>query len=338
MKDRENIHWEFLAKHLAGETSPDEQIEMKNWLKQSESNVSLYNEISNYWNQINNIKEMNQFDTDKGWEKLYIRIISAQMSEERKMRKFFFLSRSMMKIAAAFTLLIAMGIGSYFLFSGFPGRNVITVATSDITNQNRLVLPDGSVVFMNKGTKISYSKNFNTAAREVKLAGEAYFSVIHNAEKPFIVHTHKADIKVIGTSFNVQALKSSGKVEVFVESGKVELLNIENKEKALVIEPGYIGYVTNKEIARHKNSDVNYLAWKTKTLHFNSANMNIVARGIQDIFNVNLVFENPDMLNCRIEGHFENEPLENIMETICTIHNWQWEKKGNRILLSGQGC
>ncbi len=338
MKNRENIHWDFLAKHLAGETNPDEQMEMKNWMQQSASNENLYKEISNYWQQINNVKEMNQFNTDKGWEKLYNRIMTTPLSVEKKKRQFFLLNRSLMKTAAVITLLIALSIGSYFLFSEFPGRHVITFSTANENNQNRVLLPDGSVVFMNKGTKISYSKNFNIAVREVKLTGEAYFEVRHDTEKPFIVHTGRADVKVIGTSFNVQALKSSEKVEVFVESGKVELLNAENQDKAIVIEPGYIGYVTANEIAKHKNNDINYLAWKTKSLFFNNANMKIVAKGIQDIFNVKVEFEKPDMLNCRIEGHFENEPLENIMETICTIHNWKWEKKGNKILLSGQGC
>ncbi len=335
MKDMENIRWDLAAKHLAGETNPEEQTEMTNWLQQSASNASLYNELNNYWNQINHVQKMNQFDTDKGWNILYNRILNAQR-EEQKAKRVFILNRSILKIAAFIAVLITLATASYFLFPGLPGRQLITVNTSENNNQNRVTLPDGSVVFMNKNTRISYPRNFNSAAREVKLSGEAYFEVMHNDAQPFIVHAGRADIKVIGTSFNVQALKSSETVEVFVESGKVEVLNPEMK--ALVIEPGFIGYVTGEKITKHKNTDVNYLAWKTKSLYFSGSVMNDVAKGIQDIFGVKVVFENTDMQNCRIEGHFENEPLENIMETICTIYNWKWEKKGNRIVLSGKGC
>lgn len=337
MKNTDNIRWDFMAKHLAGETNADEQLEMQSWLQQSESNANLYKEISNYWNQINNVQEMNQFDTDKGWDKLYNRILHTQLNARQQPKQIFLLSRSWMKIAAVITLFIALGTGLYFLFPALQQWQGITVVTSDNNNQNRVTLPDGSLVFMNKGTRISFNKNYNTALRrEVKLSGEAYFEVEHNDAKPFIVHAGKADVRVIGTSFNVQAFKTSEKVEVFVESGKVELLNPE--KKAIVIEPGYIGYVSGEKITKHKNTDVNYLAWKTKKLHFSGADMNTVARGIQDIFSVKVVFENPDMLNCRIEGHFENESLENIMETVCTIHNWKWEKKGNSIFISGRGC
>ncbi|MBN2763194.1 MAG: FecR domain-containing protein, partial [Bacteroidales bacterium] len=288
-------------------------------------------------------KEMNQFDVNKGWEKLHNRIItssegSAVLKKERKTGLDIGFGMPLLKVAAAIALVVALGVASYFLISGLNNDSVLTVVSSVTDDQTRVILPDGSLVFLNADTKISYSKNFNTDGRVVRLTGEAYFDVSPDPERPFTIYSGKAGIKVLGTSFNVQALKSSGKVEVFVESGKVQLFEAENVSNTITIEPGFIGSIEDASVEKQMNTDENYLAWKTRKLFFNNTDLARVAEGIKDVFKVNLVFKDPDMTNCKIRSNFENETLENVIETICTIHNWEWEKRGNKIILSGQGC
>jgi transmembrane sensor len=343
MKNNKEINWNILAKHFAGETDKQGQEEISEWMHESSSNSALYNEINTYWDHINSIKEMNQFDVNNGWEKLHNRInassgSTAMVKGEKRRSLSSFLSMPLLKVAASVALLVLMGTAIYFAVSMTQKNSMLTVASSGSDDQTKVTLPDGTQVFLNTETKISYSKSFNTGNREVRLKGEAFFNVTPDPEKPFIIYTGKAGIKVLGTSFNVQSLKTSGKVEVFVESGKVQLFEVENISNTITIEPGFVGLFENTAIEKQKNTDENYLAWKTRRLVFNNTDLAKVAKGIQDVFKVKVVFENEAMSRCKIQSNFENESLENVIEAICTIHNWRWEIKSDKVILSGPGC
>ncbi len=343
MKANDTINWDLLAKQLAGETDEQERKEISGWLETSESHLVLYDEVRDFWNKINSIKEMNQFDVNNGWEKLHNRInnssgISDGIRKREGNGRISWFSAPLLRIAAAIALAVMMGIGSYFAVSGIQKRSLITVASAANDDRARVTLPDGSLVFLNANTRISYSKKFNSGLREVKLDGEAYFDVTHDPGRPFIVYARKAGIKVLGTSFNVQAIRSSGKVEVFVESGKVQLFETENTGNAITIEPGFIGSMEDEIVDKTLNSDANYLAWKTKKLTFSNTDMAKAAKGIQDVFKVKVVFSNPGMMQCKIESRFENESLENVLDAVCTTFNWEWKRKGDKVTLSGAGC
>ena len=166
MKDNDTINWNTLAKKLAGETDEREQKEITAWLQESASNADLYNEIKGYWNHINSIKEMNQFDVNNGWEKLHNRIVASSGSTD-PVKKIINPGRSLrismpwLRVAATIALVMMIGAGSYLVVSGLQKKSMVTVASSASDDQTRLTLPDGTLVFLNAGTRISYSKKFN---------------------------------------------------------------------------------------------------------------------------------------------------------------------------------
>jgi transmembrane sensor len=343
MKRDDKIKWEMLAKHLAGETDAAGQEEFSEWLRQSVLHKDIFNEITTYWDQINRMKEMNQFDVNTGWEKLHSRIIASSGKttvkiQEKTQKSGRYFRMPLLKAVAAVALLVMLGAGTYGIVTLIQGNSRLSTVNSGNSDQMQITLPDGSRVFLNSGTRLTYAKNFNQHKREVKLTGEAYFEVRHDANKPFIVYSGNAGIKVTGTSFNVQAYKSSGKVEVFVESGRVQLFEKENTGNTITIEPGFVGSLENSSVAKQINTDINYMAWKTRRLIFNDADLEKVALGIQDVFKVEIIFQDPAMARCKIGSNFENESLDNVLEAICTIHNWKWERKGDRVILSGSGC
>jgi ferric-dicitrate binding protein FerR (iron transport regulator) len=343
MKKDKKVNWDLVAKHLAGECDAAGQEEFSEWLQESGIHAQLYNKINTTWDHINSIKDMNQFDVNNGWKKLHSRITTSMGEEtaktkEKPRERRFFPHTLLLRAAAAIALLIILGAGTYGIVTLIQKDSRMTVVSSGTNDQTQITLPDGSRVFLNAGTKLIYAKNFNARSREVRLTGEAYFDVRHNADKPFIIYTGKAGIKVLGTSFNVQSFKSSGNVEVFVESGKVQLFEAENTGNTITIEPGFVGSMKNSIVEKQKNTDENYMAWKTRRLIFKNTELAKVASGIQDVFKVEVIFEDPAMARCKIGSNFENESLENVLEAICTIHNWKWERKGNRVILSGSGC
>ncbi len=121
-----------------------------------------------------------------------------------------------MQIAASAFILLGAGFGAYFLLSG---REVpqVTHVTHQLPEER--TLPDQTHVTLNRHSKIQYARDFAGKLREVTLSGEAFFKVTKDAGKPFIVHTPMANVKVVGTAFNVA--EGHGELEVSVSEGKV---------------------------------------------------------------------------------------------------------------------
>src|SRR2546423_14261851 len=90
-------------------------------------------------------------------------------------------------------------------------------------SRSKLVLPDGSTVWLNAGSKLTYNKDFGNNIREVSLVGEAFFDVMHIPDVPFVIETPTAVVKVLGTSFNVKAYPNETTTETSVIRGRVEI-------------------------------------------------------------------------------------------------------------------
>jgi transmembrane sensor len=144
-------------------------------------------------------------------------------------------------------------------------RNKVTEVYSEIIstpNQviNEYILPDGSVVALNSNSKLVFPKQFKGDTREVTIEGEAFFDVKPNAEKPFIINAGNAQVKVVGTSFNVCAYPETETVEVVVETGKVQVISKNNELTARLNEvflvPGEKGTLFNKSSAFWKNRKI----------------------------------------------------------------------------------
>ncbi len=116
----------------------------------------------------------------------------------------------------------------------------ITIAAGNDEKNIKVELPDGSTIFLNRNSQLSYRSNFNGRGRNVNLKGEAFFEIAPDATKPFIIDAGNARVRVVGTSFNVITRNSESAVEVYVKTGKV-LLSDNSGSKELALDPGYIG-------------------------------------------------------------------------------------------------
>ena len=101
-------------------------------------------------------------------------------------------------------------------------------------SRSRSVLPDGSTVWLNAGSKLYYENDFTGATREVRLEGEAFFDVVKKTDRPFIVHTSGIDIKVLGTAFNVKSYPEDKTVETTLYRGSVKVFRHEESETGAI--------------------------------------------------------------------------------------------------------
>jgi ferric-dicitrate binding protein FerR (iron transport regulator) len=192
----------------------------------------------------------------------------------------------------------------------------------------QVTLPDGSNIFLNRNTRLSYRANFGKHERNVTLSGEAFFDITHDENSPFTVDAGNARIKVLGTSFNVITSNSESEVEVFVQTGQV-MVSSDAGSQNLVLEPGYIGKVKSKLSEKTFNNDPNYMAWNTGHLVYDGQTLDIVFRDLKRVYNMEIIADNPDILTMPWTAPIDNQPQEKIIRLICANFNLSYTKDEN---------
>jgi ferric-dicitrate binding protein FerR (iron transport regulator) len=274
---------------------------------------------------------MNKINVDSAWEKLRGRIqedeLDLPLVEETRTRR---LIPTVFKYAAAIIVLVGLG----WFATELINTNGLEVQYADANEQGKeIVLPDGSSVVLNADSKISYPKEFKQNQRKVTLEGEAFFDVTKNPEKPFIIEAKDAEVRVLGTSFNVNASIPGYKVEVFVETGLVQLSRKMNGEEKILINPGNIGILNNEELSNQENTDKNIIAWKTKEIIFHEESLENVINTLNKVYKVNIDCSSDEVLNLRYTSTFRNQDIDSILNVICLTFNLKLDNTDDGINL-----
>lgn len=209
--------------------------------------------------------------------------------------------------------------------------NTVTVPKS---GEYSLVLSDGSRIWLNSETIIRYPVKFFGKTREVFLSGEAYFDVKKDSTRPFIVHNEKADVKVIGTSFNVMSYKEEKKAEITLVSGKVE---VSKGNDVKMILPGEQAKV-DKRIEGIKINKVDiryYTAWRDGKFYFDNTNLNELTRKLSRWYNVEFFFEDNSLRELRFSGAVTKyRSIDYLLNLIKKTNNIDFKIKGKAIWIS----
>ena len=207
-------------------------------------------------------------------------------------------------------------------------------------SRSQIVLPDGTKVWLNAGSTLDYPKQFNGKTREVHLQGEAYFEVLKNREKPFFVHTHSFDIKVLGTGFNVRAYPDEDSAVTSLVHGSVEVIVGKKEKRTILLSPNEkITLPTNSvmdgEAKAIKNTTVapdlsivkemmaivedtvqSETAWINNKLAFKKMPLENVALLLEKWFDADIRFKNEDKKTLKFSGVYDKEDLEYILYTL----------------------
>ena len=267
-------------------------------------------------------------DVDKAWNKVYSRIrVEEQVSGKKELNGF--LRPNFLKIAASILVMALLGITSLYLGNqGYFSRE-ITVKTGDARSLSPVRLPDGSIISLNRNTVLSYRSHFGKSRRNVRLNGEAFFEISHDASRPFIIDAGKADIRVVGTSFNVITSNKREDVEVFVETGKV-LLSDKAGSSTLELEPGFIGTMSNRGSEKSVNKNPNYMSWNTGRLVYKGEKLNTVFNDLRKIYGSDIVTDDPAILENPWTTTIDvSQPEDIIILLVCNTFNLGYTKDGN---------
>ncbi len=311
--------WAGAAAWLSGEENSDGE--------NARALVSEEADIMKKWNDLK-FSGTDPVDVDKAWEKLNSRIEAAEKPVLTMTgRRTPFLT-TFARIAAM--VLIVAGAG-WLLFEVAAPQKITVTAASDQKNIE-VLLADGSTVFLNRNSSLTYPKNFRSGSRKVSLRGEAFFDIARNEEHPFIIDAGKARIKVLGTSFNVITENASNEVEVYVASGKV-LVTSEDGSSSLTLEPEFVGKVSGSNAVRTRNTNVNYLAWHTGMLTYDGERLEVVFEDLKRTYNIEIKVADPAINDFRLTSPFERQPQDTIVKLICTTFNLRSVREGDTYIL-----
>jgi len=315
--------WENLAKVFSNEDA-GENVNSK------EFNIADNGVTQNSWHSIRSMNQTGKVDVDTAWNKLSSRIEG--MADQNTKTVSITSWKRVLQIAAAFILLAASASIIYFTVNSGLLQNTSVIATNQDQINKEVTLPDGSTIYLNRNTKVSYKKNFKEG-RELELTGEAYFDILHDASNPFTIDVGSASVKVLGTSFNVITGNNSSGVEVFVTSGKV-LLAGKSDNSELLLDPGFIGTAGSGNAKITLNTDPNYLAWNTGSLFYENERLEVVFSDLKRVFNISIVADNPSILEEVWTSPINKMPEETIIKLICFSFNLGYEKEGEVYHLS----
>jgi transmembrane sensor len=329
MKNTEKFtdkEWEELASVLSGEKV--EQDDLLNRFMAEDQNNS-----GKRWKDLQNMDDIEEIDVDKAWNNVHSRLMQYGLETETSPVRISFMRTTLFRIAAAALILLSLGTAAIYMSnSGLLSKKITVLAGMD--QKNILVsLPDGSKVYLNRNSLFSYKKNFGVHGRDVKLTGEAFFEITPDKTKPFIIDAGKAKVKVVGTSFNVITNNTNSAVEVFVKTGKV-LVSDSSGSNTIQLDPGFIGTMNSKASAKALNTNPNYLSWKTGYLDYNGQKLSVVFNDLKRVYNMNIVADDPRILDNPWRSPIDNVDEETIIRLICTSFNLSYTKDGDVYHLS----
>lgn len=223
---------------------------------------------------------------------------------------------NLIKYAAIIVLALTLGsVLTTFMSNNF-GEEKLSSIEVPLGQTSKLVLFDGTEVWLNSGSTIQYPNKFNKNQRTVRLKGEAYFKVTKNKKLPFIVETNKMQVKVLGTSFNLSAYEEDKVNSLTLVEGKVDLLK-PSGQWLTSVQPGEQVVFDNKKIAI-KNVDTSfYSSWKDGKLVFTGATLGEIAKKLERSYNVAIEFKNKDVEDLKINGTFlKYKPIEQIFQAL----------------------
>ena len=320
--------WEELAGSLSEENENQSEL-LKRFRSEDRYNTEKY------WKELKKMNDNSEINVDQAWNKVWSRIRETETITTEKPDNLKFLRNRFLQIAAIGLIILGLGAAMTYLLSPDSFSRKITASTGSDEKNLRVTLPDGSDVFLNRNTILSYRAGFGKTGRNVALSGEAFFEIEPDGDNPFTVDAGKARVKVTGTSFNVITNNNDSAVEVFVETGQV-ILSDNAGTKNLLLDAGYIGTIDKGVSGKALNNNPNYRAWNTGVLKYDGQTLNVVFHDLKRTYNMEIIVDDQGILDQPWVTTIDNLSQDTIIRLICASFNLSYTKDGDVYRLAGK--
>lgn len=313
MKNIDNSIQLKISAYFNGQLSPEEEAEILRWIKESKENREYFFQLK---------RKLDPEKTEhpllhSSYAELRSRmLINKQfgLNQSSKLRK---LQVSFSGIAALMLIALTLGFAVAYLLTGNPSvkSDVVWFETQvQRGEKSQLLLPDGSKVWMNSESNLSYPGNFMEGNREVKLKGEAYFEVAKLNGSAFTVETKDYNIRVLGTKFNVMAYEDFNRTETTLIEGKIK---IQHGKQLIDVAPGQTFiYKDNRYLTKNTNAP-QAARWKDDIFDFDQVTFQELVVRLERWYDVDIEVKSPELNDVVYSGVFRNE--ETIMQVLNTF-------------------
>ena len=351
----------LLIRFIVGEATEKERQKIEQWLEHDGTNKQLMRTFEQILHESR--LEPTQWNEDELWNKFAskagITLSRAESPDEVRPRSgvnvilkpiqigmqwCFGISKSPVqygfRLAIVALLILGGSMGTAVYFKKLQEKRELAYQSTyqeyftQKGERSSLLLSDGTSIHLNSATKIRFPLVFAKGKREVFLDGEAFFEVAHSETSPFIVHTVDANIRVLGTVFNVTSYSEDNKTQVIVSEGQVALGGVKQQDEVLLhrnqlsrVIKG--GYPSTAEVIRTDK----YLAWLKNQMVFENATLAEVFKLLSRKFDVEFEVLDSSLLNRHIMATFSNESLSQIIRSLSLSLRFQYKQRGKIVSL-----
>ena len=313
----------LLDGYFAGNATPAERAIVEQWFQQyyPETEVSL-----------------NRADKERIFRNLDSRIDAFLPAD--KVIKFQWL-----RVAAA--IFVAFTVGIVLYHNHYPSASQLTYNEIRIPlgTKKQITLPDESTVVLNSGSVLRIPNDFAKGKRKIILIGEGYFQIKRDTLHPFVIHSGQLQTTVLGTSFNIKAYPEDKNIQIAVTSGRVKIdelakVNLTRSLTTGITRDQILLYTKEKGLAAITHGDAELVSsWKSNLLNFDNASISEIARTLARWYNVKVKLDGNNCdPNKRYTLHFNNEPLNNVLNGLSLLTNTSCSIKNKQVLIVFQKC
>ena len=336
---------ELLNKKKAGDINLHELHELNRLLDKNPDLSAINDSFNDFFEQPLLSDVVSEAEARESFEKLRARITPPMT--KRSVVKIKWLRP--LSIAACLILLAGIGIFLMRNNDSSAGKKTENAVVTNKGSKSDIILPDGTKVWLNGDSKISYSQNYGAKTRDVFLQGEAFFQVVKDSSNPFIVHTESMNIKVLGTVFNVKAYASDATTQATLISGAIEVDLKQRSGKKIFLNPGEKISIKNakavssvqKKEPEIELTSVNNLSdsmpaetlWVKNKIAFDQETFREIALELERWYGVQIVIHSEKLKNKTFSGVFENKSIDEVMDALQLVGKFQYTNKNNTVTI-----
>lgn len=336
-----NDQYQLLITQYFDKTISDEGLtQLRDWLEQDTTHQRKFRdtlkilEESRHW-----FKEPES--RDRVWNEIENRIIQQKADALTAVPRRF--HRVYLFVAAS--VLLALTVAGIW-FGQLNTDHPLTVEYVTYHNsrgkRSKLTLPDSSIVHLNAESSVRFMKHFGKDIREIELNGEAFFEVVPDKTRPFVVSSNSVKTTVLGTRFNVKAFAQEQRVAVTVEAGKVGVSMAEKGAQKFLqyLLPGQqldINTATGDYAFNSLKPD-NASAWKDSKLAFDNQSLKEIVLVLSRWYNVDVVLTHPERTASRYTVKFDNMPLNQVMDIMTELTGCRYTFRHNNLIINNKNC
>lgn len=301
---------ELLQKYIAGNATEAEKQRVKKWIQENPENMREYMAQRK-------LHDMALWRTEP---------VAEENSRERKHFSLRGVCMEAAKIAAVLAIVL---LGTHY----WTGKHQVP---EDKTWQSiyvpagqraELMLADGTKVWLNSRSTLTFPGSFKGNIRNVKLDGEGYFAVTKNVEQPFIVETNKCNVKVLGTEFNVMAYAADSVWETSLLEGAVEILVPGSNNSGMRLEPNMMASLKGNRLVKGRIKEADYFLWREGLLCFNDISVRDMIEKLKLYYGVDIVVNNTRILKNRYTGKFRTKDgVEHVLKVLKLNNKFTYTK------------